>query len=46
MVREWSARDVREWSGPSRRMGAARAALSNGLRALCTVARVHTHTLY
>ena len=46
MVREWSARDVREWSGPSRRMGAARAARSNGLRALCTVARVRTHTLY
>ena len=46
MVREWSARDVREWSGPSRRMGAARAAHSNGLRALCTVARVRTHTLY
>ena len=46
MVREWSARDMREWSGPSRGMGAARAALSNGSRTLYTVARMRTHTLY
>ena len=37
---------MREWSGPSRGVGAARAALSNGSRTLYTVSRVRTHTLY
>ena len=39
-----SARGGQEWSRAVRGMGAARAALSNASRELCTVARVRTPT--
>ena len=43
-MREWSERGGREWSRPTRGMGAARAALSEASRALLSDSRVRTPT--